>query len=420
MANFQLPTEFTIQTIKIDGIDIIGKFMSISVWEDIYRSVLTGSIILLDTDGSNFIEKNDIEGNEEIEFEFTNARDEQLTFKGYLNGLRNRTIKNQKIAFTFDFTSEAVRENEITFVTEKFQRETPRDIVEDMVTRMGSELINSSEAGVPMEFVGSRKRPADIIKYVLTHGVTGRSSVQDEGKGQTGESTGTAGFMCWETLQGHKFASVDGVLSGAAGKDAGTFQEVLANTNLSLDQLMNIVIESHFKRMGDMQAKLRSGAFNHINISMDLDKGLYKEIEYKFDEGRMTEKQKKAAKKPSRVLFRPISNERFSLECFKAPDNQHDQSRKSLSQNIGRQNTFDDQLGEFTLPPQFDMNAGDIIEVKLPKVIGEGEGGYDEKHSGRYVVRQVGHHIFSDGRAYTKIKTIRSSTQQDDATSRQV
>ena len=54
---------------------------------------------------------------------------------------------------------------------------------------------------------------------------------------------------------------------------------------------MDSVISYDFKVMGDMQTKLRSGAFKSTVISFDIDKGHYKEYTYENTEG-MTEKQK--------------------------------------------------------------------------------------------------------------------------------
>ncbi len=46
-------------------------------------------------------------------------------------------------------------------------------------------------------------------------------------------------------------------------------------------------------------------------------------------------------------------------------------------------------------------------------------GGYDQKHSGKYIMQAVAHHFFNDGRAYTRVKTIRSTTQQNEETAAQ-
>jgi len=139
----------------------------------------------------------------------------------------------------------------------------------------------------------------------------------------------------------------------------------------------------------------------------------------------MTDKQREALPEGSITRFfnKIYSNQKFqgSNQCEPSQPSTGDQSRKYLNQNAGRQNTYSDQTGEFTLYPHFTMHAGDVFDCKIPKVKDEdgekADGGYDKKHSGRYIINQVGHHFFQDGRAYTAIRTNRSTIQQNDATS---
>ncbi|QIN97066.1 hypothetical protein [Synechococcus phage S-H34] len=414
--NFDKPTQYEVGSITIEGNDVVGLMQMISIFESIYSPVITGSIVLLDTDGSDFISKYEIEGSEEIEFDFTNANDEQLTFKGVLNGLRNKAVKNQTNMYTFDFTSEQVRKNEEKFVTKRFKNKEPKAVIEEMIELLGGETDKVEGDGLPMSFLGSRKRPTDIIKYALTHGVTQESSSSEKGKSREEKTEGTTGFACWQTLDGYRFNSIDKILKGEGGNDVGSFTHQMQNHGVSMKEAMASIVDYDFKEIGDIQSKMRSGAFRNVVISFDIDKGLYKEFEY-ADEKNMTEKQKKAVTKPTRYMWKPYSNERFENQCTKAKDNEHDQSRRYLAQNNVRQNTFADQFGNFTLPPSFKIRAGDYFEAKIPKVESEGEGGYNDKHSGRYVIKQVGHHIMNDGHAYTRVQTIRSTTQQDDSSS---
>lgn len=414
--NFDKPTQYEVGSVTIEGNDVVGLYQTISLFESIYSPVITGSIVLLDTDGDDFISNYEIEGSEEIEFSFTNAKGEQLEFKGVLNGLRNKMVKNQTNVYTFDFTSEQVRKNEENFIVKRFKNQQPKDVVEEMIKKIGGETDKVNGQGIPLSFLGSRKRPTDIIKYVLTHGVTQDSSSSEKGKEQKESSEGTTGFACWQTLDGYRFNSIDKILKGEGGNNAGSFTHQLQNHNRSMDEAMESVIDYDFKQIGDIQSKMRSGAFRSINVSFDMDKGLYKEVVYE-EESIMTDKQKEAVKFPTRYMWKPYSNERFENQCTKAPENEHDQSRRYLSQNTARQNTFADQFGNFTLPPRFDVRAGDYFEIKIPKVQSEKEGGYNEKHSGRYVIKQVGHHIMNDGHAYTRVQTVRSTTQQDDSSS---
>ena len=97
---------------------------------------------------------------------------------------------------------------------------------------------------------------------------------------------------------------------------------------------------------------MRSGAFKNVVVTFDTDTGEYVEFEYDDDEN-MTDKQKEAlGDKPTRYMSRPFSNERYENSCDKAQKEKNDQAKQFLAQNQVSQNTFDDQCGTFTLPPQ--------------------------------------------------------------------
>jgi hypothetical protein len=420
-TKFSNPTQYGTRKIQIDGEDIIGLFYSLEIFENIYSPIITGTISIFDTDGAGFIEKEEIEFIEDIEFEFINANEEILEFKGKLNGLKNETVKGHKKIYAIDFTSETMRKNETTFVTKKYSNQKPGEIVEEMVEKLGGEIDKKDNDGQPMSFVSGRRRPCDVIGYVLTHGVTQESKVSDKEKSQSEKAEGTTGYLFWETLDGFRFGSVDGVNKGELGERHEDFKTQLQNKNLTMEETMNGIIDYEFKEIGDYQSKLRSGAFKSNVITFDMDKGLYKEHTYEpVVDFTATKKQLEAMGDfPTRTMWKPISNERFELNCSAADPNTHDQSKKYLAQNNVRQNTFNDQTGSIVLPPQYKIRSGDTIDIKISKVKSttDTEGGYDKKHSGRYLIKQVGHHITSDGRAYTKISTCRTTVQQNDNTS---
>ena len=135
----------------------------------------------------------------------------------------------------------------------------------------------------------------------------------------------------------------------------------------------------------------------------------------------MTEKQKEALPEGNitRVFNKLNDNQKFTNSCKKAPPLTGDQSRGYINQNAGGQNTFSDQTGVFTFYPQFTFRAGDVLDCQISKVKDEekAQGGSDKKHSGKYIMQTVGHHFFNSGRAYTKVKTIRSTIQQDEESS---
>ena len=424
MANndFSNPTQYKVEKIEIDDVDVIGLFQSISIYENIFSPVITGNITIIDTDGSGFVEDNEIEFLEKITFTFSNSLDETLEFEGVLNGLTNKTIKQQKKVYNVDFTSEQVRKNESNFISKAYRDKKPEDVIKEMIEVLEGEEDAIDGEGLPMTFNASRWRPTDVIKYVLTHGIsTGQSKPSTEEKmgDPEGKTKGTTGFLCWQTLDGYRFAEVQSLRKGEVGEDHDEFRVQMANRSLSMEDAMIGIIDYDFKRIGDFQSKMRSGAFKNVVVTFDTDTGEYVEFEYDDDEN-MTDKQKEAlGDKPTRYMSRPFSNERYENSCEKAQKEKNDQAKQFLAQNQVSQNTFDDQCGTFTLPPQLTIRAGDSLKVRIPKVESEKGQGIDEKHSGKYIIRQVGHHFMNDGRAYTKLTTIRSTVQQDDKTSEQ-
>ena len=423
---FSDPSQFQNVRIAIDGKDIRGLFLSISIFEDIYRPCVTGNITITDADGAtdqgSFIEKFNLEFIEPISLQFKNANGETLAFDGVLNGLRNEYVKSGLKYYCVDFTSNAVRENEKQFVTESFRDTSPQAIVQQMIQKVGGNLASNAQ-GKNMQYLGSRRRPLDIVRYVCTHGLSQQTEATEQEDQLNEEAKGSTGFLCWETTEGYNFETIDDVLAGKSGTQHTGFKTLLANNNLSLEQLMKSIVKVDFDQIGDFQTKLRSGAFGGINISFDMDTGVYKEYTF-YNDDNMTEKQKQyfgSNGTVSRFFMKPVDNQKFSNDCQKAQPLTGDQSRGYINQNAGRQNTFSDQTGHFTLYPSFSIKAGDTFECKVNKIKGErAQGDPDKKHSGRYVVQAVGHHFFADGKAYTKLKTIRSTIQQDEPTSTQV
>ena len=417
MSKFETPTEFECKRLTIDGNDVRGLFQTLAVFENIYTPLVTGSVTLLETDAARFIEKYKIEGVEKFECEFETGKD-SYTFEGYLNGCRNKANNMQFTTYTFDFTTEEVRKNEQEFITKAFKDKDPKDIVTEMIDKMGGKQDKVQGSGKPMTLLPSNKRPYDVIKYVLTHGVPNDNNAS-EGEKETREETakGNGGFMCWATNDGFRFDTVKNVMEGSAGGDAGEFKSANMNKGESISEMMEHIVGYDFQIMGDMQSKMRSGAFVSKHISFDLDKLHYKEYEYDNTE-EASDKQKQAldGAKQTRLFCSLHSNERHQNECQKAQNSKYDQRRYWIQQSPGGENTHDDSQGTVTLYPACKIRAGDKITLKIAKI--DDKGGYDKKHSGKYICSEVAHHFSApDQRAYTRVSVIRSTKQQDDSSS---
>ena len=419
MSQAQQPTQYQIQKIEIEGRDIKGLLVELDYFESIYIPATGGSLTIMDSSHAGFIEENNIEFVEEFKFSVTNAEGESLDFQGKLNGLRNEQMKQQLKIYTIDYTSEPVRENEQARVVGMIKNQPPQQIVKDMIKEIGGKTDKIQGNGEPMNFTGNFRRPTDIIRHVCTHGVD-KGQVEDpspsSSKPQEKKIKGTTGYLCWETADGYRFNTVKTIMEGGAGGQTKEYEYKMQNVGENLSESMTGIIDVQFDQIGDYQSHQRGGAFINYLISYDMDKGIYAEFEQK-DQTEASGKMKQETKKPTRYFYRNYIPENFQNGCEKAQDNKWDQSRKFLSQNAVSQNTAPDTIGNFVIPPSLKIRAGDTFKCKISKVTSGQGGGYDRKHSGKYVVKQVGHHFGGDGRGYTKLNTMRSTKQQNDASS---
>ena len=416
MSQFDLPTEFEMESCEIEGNDVRGLMASISVFESIYSPLITGHFTLMETDSAKFIEKYKIEGNEDFKFEVKTGKDSYM-FEGVLNGLRNKANDQQFTQYTFDFTTEEVRKNESTFITKAYKEKDPKQIVEEMIQKMDGKQDKMNGSGKPMTLLPSNKRPYDVIKYVLTHGVPQENNASEGDKEKRKEEAkGAGGFMCWRTADGFRFATVKDVMDGNAGSNGGEFKSQMMNKGQGLSEMMESIVHYEFEVMGDIQSKMRSGAFVSKHISFDLDKLQYKE--YMYDNTEMcSPKQKKIVEKdkPTRIYCTLHANEQHENQCQKAQNSKYDQTRYYIPHTPGGENTHDDQKGSFILYPQCKIRAGDTITTKIGKIE---SNEYDKKHSGKYVVREVAHHFnIATNQAYTRVSVLRSTKQTDDSSS---
>lgn len=418
MSQFDLPSDFILESLKIDGNDAKGLFHSISVYENIFSPIITGSVTIGETDFASFIEKYKIEGNEKFEFQ-TKVEGSEYMFEGKLNGLRNKENDQQLTYYTFDFVSKEMEKNEQTFITKPWKKKQPKEIIEEMIKEMDGKQEKIQGSGKPMTFLSSRKRPWEVIKFVLKHGVPQDVTATEGDKEKRDEETkGVGGFFCWQTADGFRFETIEKTMKGQAGTNAGDFKYQTNNDGKSNSELMKSIVHYDFKMMGDIQAKLRSGGFRNTLVVMDLDRLHYKEYTYD-NEKMMTNKQKEVSTKPSRYICINKNNERWENKPDKAKNSEYDQSTYYLASNIGGENTFDDSQGTITFYPQLKMRAGDTVKCMIYKTQSSGGSNtYDKKHSGQYVVQEVAHHFLAlHNKAYTKASVLRTTKQQDDASS---
>jgi hypothetical protein len=430
-ASFDNATQFRLTELRIDGKNVLPMFFSLKVYEHVMSSAVSGTLVLVETASNQFLANNNIEGNEDIDFSLTLPGDEILFFEGVINKIANRLVSPEgQTTYAVEFTTGTVRENENKFLSKRYSNTDPQVIIQQTVDFLneGAEVpvkmdINKGQ-GYPMNYVASRWHPIRNIQYVQKHGVPerrgGETDIISNLETQLKESKGTGSFLFFETLKGYRFGSSVEFLAGRVGDGVvDKFEYMLAKNAVTMEQKRRSILTYENRQNNDTQTQLRSGAFKSKLISFDMDAGIYNEQTY--ESPFMTEKQKKLAKTPSRVMSKLYVNQGYNSTCDPANQNEYDQSRLYLQQGIATVNNITDGICQYTLPIRTDINVGDKVDITIYETGLSLVATADEKYSGRWVVSSVAHHFLLENQsAYTRISCLRATNQTDEASAEKV
>ena len=81
---------------------------------------------------------------------------------------------------------------------------------------------------------------------------------------------------------------------------------------------------------------------------------------------------------------------------------------KTQSQAMMRYNTIFTQSVKMTVSSNTNLEAGDVIKCKFPKVTREGNKSEDSEQSGLYMIKELCHH-FDSAASYTSMTLIKDT-----------
>ena len=212
----QYAGEYEIEVCKIcstsgEIIDITSMVSSVNIFEDIFKSSLTGDITLVDT--NNLLTSLPIIGQEKLLLKLTTPQSSAVTrnnsldftdhplylFKVVAGAKSNDNTQALVLSFT---TAEAIRSNRIR-VSQAFEGEPSADIIQKIIR--DEDLLNSKkefyyeETANNYKFVSPNMRPLDFINCISKRCLSDKYN-----------SAPT--FLFYETCKGFYFRTIDSML----------------------------------------------------------------------------------------------------------------------------------------------------------------------------------------------------------------
>ena len=416
-----------------DSVGLQNGVFNLTYYESILQDTIHASFTYSDTgtvggsfDGKNAVDGLPIKGSEEFHLSFTDNLDNKLEFKDvnalFVNNvtpLLDETTKsmtqlhlvskeyilNEKVRINSRMDGLVSQHIEKILKEEKYLN-TKKDVdIEETVPQ-----INESP---------KNKKPFYIMNELSKKGV----SAQNQKLGKS------AGYFLYETYEGFKFKSIDGMLSQEP-KLRVLYNETTSQSAAEMPQGYDVKALTYERyNLVNVQKKLAIGAFtsrvltfNPFTFSFDVanpqsflfeQEGGYKtggEEIFKLNEEFNSDKAKGdfsiTSLKMTSVGGFQIGNTETQLSKSKEVDFTTDQI---LNQSFMRYNQLFTSQVSITIPGDFSLHAGDAIVVDAPLVESDTKNDdINDQSGGLYIISDLAHYV-TPHETFTKLNLIRDS-----------
>lgn len=285
--------------------------------------------------------------------------------------------------------------------------------------------LDIEETANEYNFIGNQRRPFYACIWLAKKSVP-LSSAQGV----------TAGYFFYETSQGFKFKSVDGLLSDTQSGTGNKKQYKSLIFNQTPDTSgINVpagysgkILEHNVDDVGgDVQSKLEIGTYTTRTVLFDPFNCYYEVITPNAN--RNEKKLKLAAKNLPKLnpeFNRPGANKEFSRTQYMLIDrgtiptgDTRQQIGKSREQNFDPKNILNQSTMRYNqlfstkttiaIVADFSLHAGDLIYIDYPELSNKRTQGLNPQFGGLYMIADLCHYININTGGFTKLTLVRDS-----------
>ena len=380
-----------------------------------------------------------IRGGERTDITIEDAYGNELTFEEglYVNRLRDVDAGTSKDVYFIDFASREFFANEQTRVVKRYEGnigDNVEKILKDVLKVTTDIEIDNTAA--PYNFIGNDRKPFYICTWLASKSIP--EVTTEDGKSGKG---GAAGYLFFQTRDGYHFRSIDKIFTGEPKK------KFIFNNSTQLPEGYDAkVLTYDINSDIDVGKNLMMGMYNNRSIFFDplafnyevrsFPKAEVPQVEGDIvvdeipTEDEYLEKTQNAAEEPVGKLipdeFRqsPTRFMSFITDNGVMPSGIDSQEqlntwsdekakdnfdvKETMSQSIMRYSQLFTVKTEITIPGDFTIKAGDVIQCDFPDLSGSEVKGVNTETKGIYMVASVCHRITSTT-SNTSLSLVRDS-----------
>ena len=275
------------QTDQLTAESISGNVITVDYYEDILSPSITCYISVSNT--TNLLSRLPIRGYERLDLTIGtdfgdlifSDREGKFNNPLYVTGISDVSRSEGQETFTLTLTSLENLMNETTRCQKKYAKANISAHVKDILTDpkifniKKEELEERTEIEdciTPYEFIGNNKKPF----YILTWLCPKAQPLQ------TGSVGGTSGFFFYETYDGYKFKSVDGLISQTGDLESKKVQTSKSPVRVAETYTFSTFIEAEEKPENNFRI-IHHYTDKTTNLQKNLRVGLYSNLTYFYN-----------------------------------------------------------------------------------------------------------------------------------------
>jgi len=394
------------------SIDISPSVVEFRYFESVLSNTITATAAVIDTgvqanskigEGS-IIDSLPIRGGERVDISVVDNYGEEINLVLYVNRVRNANPGTSQEVFFIDFSSAEYFANEQFRLTKRYKDAPISTHVSEITKAMGIAKIDVDDTAGNYNFYGNDRKPFYILTWLASKSIPS-SSGQGTGLG------GAAGFMFYQTKDGHFFKSIDNLLDQRAKKTYVYTGSIGLPDGKDYD---GKIVSYNIKADIDVQQNLALGVYNNRTIFFDPMSFSYVVQGFNVDqqESKITtagDKEASAARllnpqllqTPSRLMSRVLDvgfnqpgsgDEQIKAVKDAGQSKPNDNSTKNLVQSVMRYNQLFTIQTEIKVPGDFSLRAGDIVKCIFPQIgPADTTGPINNETSGEYMIAHVCH-----------------------------
>ena len=420
--------------------DIGSLITDLYYFEDLLSPTLKVDILFADTgtvekDGEfkNVIDALQMVGTEKVDLELIDPNKKKIKVTLYTDTIAPVAKENRKSLVSITLESKESIMNYKTSVNYRVDGK-----ISDHITRIlketlkvgGKKKLDIEETSNNMSHIGNNMRPFATILQLARKAVP-----------QTPNAEGnTAGFFFYETSEGYKFKSVEGLLSeNEPGGGKKKYKSFVHNetpdgrgSSVPPEYGGKILEYNVVTPSGSIKSKLQIGTYSTRTILFDPFNCYYEVINPNVkggDKGAEKNLQKAGKNLPkyNKEFDQAGANKDYSRTQYMLIDkgtlptgNTQQQITKSgeknfdskniLNQSVMRYNQFFSTTVQITITGDFSLHAGDYIFIAAPETSTKDTKIMDKQFGGHYVISKLCHYLSLRDGGYTKLTLCRDST----------